>query len=54
MKRLKAYIPALSVFALALLVRVVYNLTSARGYVARDDAGLYNHLAYSIVYQPCF
>lgn len=54
MKRLKAYIPALSVFALALLVRVVYNLTSARGYVPRDDAALYNILGYAIVYRHCF
>ncbi len=54
MKRLKAYIPALSVFALALLVRVVYNLTSARGYVPLDDAALYNNLGYAIVYQHCF
>jgi 4-amino-4-deoxy-L-arabinose transferase-like glycosyltransferase len=54
MKRFQQYIPLLSVFLLALLIRLVYNLAVAGQYFAQDDAAWYNHIAYDIVYQHCF
>ena len=54
LKRFQKYFPLISIFFLALFVRLIYNLTSARNYIARDDASLYNHIAYNIVYQHCF
>jgi 4-amino-4-deoxy-L-arabinose transferase-like glycosyltransferase len=54
MKRFQKYFPLLGIFFLALLVRLIYNLTSASNYIAKDDASLYNHIAYNIVYQHCF
>src|SRR5260370_8653917 len=54
MKRFQKYVPLMSIFFLALLVRLIYNLTSARNYIAKNDASLYNYIAYNIVYQHCF
>src|SRR5713226_4110513 len=54
MKRFQKYVPAFSVFFLSLLIRLVYNLTAARDYIALYDAAWYNHIAYNIVYQHCF
>jgi 4-amino-4-deoxy-L-arabinose transferase-like glycosyltransferase len=54
MKHFQKYFPPLGIFFLALLVRLIYNLTSASNYIAKDDASLYNHIAYNIVYQHCF
>jgi 4-amino-4-deoxy-L-arabinose transferase-like glycosyltransferase len=54
MARSQKYAPVMLIFFLALLVRLVYNLTAARHYAAVDDAGLYNQIAYSIVYEHCF
>ena len=54
MKRIKANAPAISVFLLALLVRIVYNLTAAQGYVVKEDAALYNTIAQHLVSEHCF
>ncbi len=54
MKYLKASIPALSVFCLALIVRVVYNLTIARNYIPGFDAAIYNNLAKELVEWHCY
>jgi len=54
MTRFQKYFPLISIYFLALLVRLIYNLTSARNYIAKNDALLYNHIAYNIVYQHCF
>ena len=54
MKRFQKYFLPVSIFVLALLVRLIYNLTVARNYYARDDAALYNHIAYNIAYLHCF
>ena len=54
MKHLKAYMPALSVFSLALLVRVVYNLTLGRDYIPGYDAAIYNNLAQELVKWHCY
>lgn len=54
MKRFQKYFPLISIFFLALLVRLIYNLTSAHNYVAKNDAFLFDRIAYNIVYQHCF
>lgn len=54
MKRLHTSLPVISIFVLALLIRLLYNLTVARHYFAKYDAALYNHIAYNIVYHHCF
>jgi len=53
-KRRAAYLPVLLVFCLALLVRIVYNLTVGRGYVAIYDAGLYDILGHNLVTFHCY
>lgn len=54
MKRLKTYIPALSIFCLALLIRVIYNLTVAKNYVPVFDAAVYNNLAEELLKWHCY
>ena len=54
MNRLRTYAPATGVFVLALLVRVVYNLTIARNYVPVYDAALYNALGRHLVDSGCY
>jgi 4-amino-4-deoxy-L-arabinose transferase-like glycosyltransferase len=54
MKRLQTYTPALSIFCLALLVRVVYNLTVARGYFPAFDARYYDTIAQNLLSEHCF
>ncbi|MEO7019869.1 MAG: hypothetical protein ABI234_06935 [Ktedonobacteraceae bacterium] len=54
MKRLKTYIPVLSVFCLALLVRVIYNVTVAQGYYPRYDAFLYYKIAGNMLTEHCY
>lgn len=54
MKLLKSIAPYASVFGLALLVRLVYNLTVARGYIPIYDAALYHLLAQNLVQRHCY
>lgn len=54
MRQIKAHIPAISVFCLALLVRVIYNLTVARNYTPIFDAAIYNNLARALVDYHCY
>src|SRR5258708_23605912 len=54
MKRLRLYAPALGIFGLALLVRVVYNLTVARGYIPEFEARYYDTIAQSLLREHCF
>ncbi|MGH2510231.1 MAG: glycosyltransferase family 39 protein, partial [Ktedonobacteraceae bacterium] len=54
MKRLKAYIPELSVFCLALLVRIVYNLVVGKNYAPSFDAAIYNNLAEELLKWHCY
>ncbi|HET9999939.1 MAG TPA: glycosyltransferase family 39 protein [Ktedonobacteraceae bacterium] len=54
MKRLQTYAPAASAFALALLVRIIYNLTVGRNYVPTFDAALYNTLGRQLVDHGCY
>ena len=54
MKRLRPYLPALGIFCLALLVRLVYNLTVARNYVAGYDSQAYEKIAVHLLQEHCF
>src|SRR5437588_12626887 len=54
MKRARNYFPVTSIFLLALCVRVVYNLTAARGYILKEDAALYYHIAQNLVNEHCY
>lgn len=54
MKRLRSHLPAISTFCLALLVRVVYNLTVARHYTPQHDSLYYYMLGVHIVTEHCF
>ncbi len=54
MKRLQTYAPAAGVFVLALLVRIVYNLTIARNYIPIYDAALYNTLGRQLIDSGCY
>jgi len=54
MKRLRSYLPAISIFCLALMVRVVYNLTVARHYTPQHDSLYYYMLGVHIVTEHCF
>lgn len=54
MKNVRTYLPILSIFWLALLVRIIYNLTVARNYIPTIDASLYQTLAKSLVADHCF
>ncbi|TMB85666.1 MAG: hypothetical protein E6J44_07710, partial [Chloroflexi bacterium] len=54
MKRLWPYLPALGIFCLALLVRIVYNLTVARNYVAGYDSQAYEKIAVHLLQEHCF
>src|SRR5438034_5419090 len=54
MKRLQPYLLALGIFCLALLVRIVYNLTVARNYVAGYDSQAYEKIAVHMLQEHCF
>jgi 4-amino-4-deoxy-L-arabinose transferase-like glycosyltransferase len=54
MKRLRPYLPAGGIFCLALLVRIVYNVTVARGYIPEYDARTYNTIALYLINEHCF
>lgn len=54
MKIFKASIPIISVVSLALIVRIVYNVTIARDYQPIFDAGLYDMIARHLINEHCF
>lgn len=54
MKKLKASVPIISVFSLALFVRIVYNVTIAHDYQPIFDAGLYDAIARHLIDEHCF
>src|SRR5690348_10831687 len=53
-KRIKPALPAIGIFCLALLVRVVYNLTVARYYYPLHDSLGYQIMAFHILDNHCF
>jgi 4-amino-4-deoxy-L-arabinose transferase-like glycosyltransferase len=54
MKHGRAHLPALGVFFLALLIRMLYNVVVARDYIPTFDAALYNRLARNLVERLCY
>jgi len=54
MKRWQPYLPLLGIFCLALAVRILYNLTVGRHYVAGYDSQAYEKIAFNIVSEHCF
>jgi hypothetical protein len=54
MKRIKPLLPAISIFCLALLVRIVYNLTVARHYYPIADALGYQFRAFAMLDEHCY
>ncbi len=44
----------ISIFCIALLVRIIYNLTAAWHYTSTFDAGLYDILAYNSISKHCY
>src|ERR1700686_2327893 len=54
MKRIKPFLPAIGIFCLALLVRIVYNLTVARAYYPLHDSLGYQIMAFNILDKHCF
>ena len=54
MKRVQPFLTPLLVFGAALLVRIVYNFTAARGYVPMYDAAQYERLGIHLLTEHCF
>lgn len=54
MKRVKPWLPALGIFCLALLVRVIYNNTVAFQYYPLHDSLTYQLLARNLLAEHCF
>ncbi len=54
MKRIKPFLPAISIFCIALLVRIVYNLTVARDYYPLHDSLGYQIIAFNVLDNHCF
>lgn len=54
MQRLKPFLPALSIFFLAFLIRVVYNLTVAHDYTPQNDSLAYQSIGFNVLDEHCF
>ena len=54
MQRLRQHTPIIALFLFALLIRLVYNLTVAHGYVAEYDAKFFDELAQSLLQNHCY
>ena len=54
MKRLTPFLPTLTVFFLALLTRVIYNLTVAGAYYPLYDSLAYQSIGFNIIDEHCF
>src|SRR5947209_5099503 len=54
MKRFKPLLPAVSIFCLALLVRVIYNFTVAGQYFPLHDSLFYQTIGIHFINQHCF
>lgn len=53
-RRVASYLPIIGVFCFALLIRIVYNLTVARGYIPEFDANFYNTIGIHLKNEHCF
>ncbi|HVU65617.1 MAG TPA: glycosyltransferase family 39 protein [Ktedonobacteraceae bacterium] len=54
MQRIKPFLPALFLFCLALLVRVLYNVTVAHAYYPKYDSAAYQSIAFNLIDEHCF
>jgi 4-amino-4-deoxy-L-arabinose transferase-like glycosyltransferase len=54
MQRFKAFLPPFSIFCLALFVRVMYNVTVARGYYPLYDSLAYQSIGFNVLDEHCF
>jgi 4-amino-4-deoxy-L-arabinose transferase-like glycosyltransferase len=54
MQRIKPFLPAILLFGLALLVRVLYNFTVANAYYPKYDSLGYQSIAFNIIDEHCF
>src|SRR5579883_1768239 len=54
MQRIKPFLPAMLLFCLALLVRLLYNLTVASAYYPEYDSAAYQSIAFNIIDEHCF
>lgn len=53
-KYVRMSLPALSIFGLALVVRIAYNLTVGKGYVASYDSAVYEKIGIHLLSEHCF
>src|SRR5579872_6166431 len=53
-KRLQHYLLILAVFCFALLVRIIYNVTVGKGYIANYDSSTYEKIALHMLNEHCF
>jgi 4-amino-4-deoxy-L-arabinose transferase-like glycosyltransferase len=54
MKRIKPMLPAIGIFCLALIVRVIYNNTVAYHYFPLHDSAFYQGIAFHLLNEHCF
>jgi 4-amino-4-deoxy-L-arabinose transferase-like glycosyltransferase len=54
MKHWKSYVPVAGLFCLALAIRILYNLTVAKNYVAEFDSRIYQQMAFNLISGHCF
>jgi 4-amino-4-deoxy-L-arabinose transferase-like glycosyltransferase len=54
MKRLQSWLPAIAIFCLALIVRVLYNNTVAQHYTPLHDSLFYQTIGLNIMKEHCF
>lgn len=54
MKRIKPLLPAIGIFCLALLVRVIYNNTVAHNYYPLHDSAFYQGIGLNLLKEHCF
>jgi 4-amino-4-deoxy-L-arabinose transferase-like glycosyltransferase len=53
-RRFSSYLPIVGVFCCALIARVVYNMTVAKGYIPEYDADFYNTIAIHLNTEHCY
>ena len=54
MKRIKPILPAIGIFCLALIIRIIYNNTVAYHYYPLHDSAFYQGIAFHILNEHCF
>ena len=54
MKRIKPLLPAIGIFCLALLVRVIYNNTVVYNYYPLHDSAFYQAIGFNLLKEHCF